>query len=222
MGTNDAEPGAALEPCPGCGRDDQVRSVPAVYLGGHDRVTLPAAQDADGTNRTVTRETTSALARALAPVPENPLPTAGRTALGVLAALVSLGTFIGGAAGGHWFSGNDDDLPELVSYATYARQPRGADVDLAFLGWISLAALLVAVALFAWSAYRRALYRRLLAGRPAAEAVWSRGRYCARCATVHLGRRAGGDGRALSLGEFRVLVWQAGGYGHLADGQPVY
>lgn len=63
-----------------------------------------------------------------------------------------------------------------------------------------------------------ALVRRhgIKRGRPAAEAVWRRGWYCARCAVVHF--RAGEQpvgvdaDQPLAPEVFRDIVWKAGGY----------
>ncbi|MFD5437267.1 hypothetical protein ACFWJ4_34590, partial [Kitasatospora sp. NPDC127067] len=60
-----------------------------------------------------------------------------------------------------------------------------------------------------------------LAGRPRAEHLWAQAWYCARCGTAHFppttGVPTGVPTAALSLPEFRRVVWTAGGYGHLAD-----
>jgi hypothetical protein len=58
---------------------------------------------------------------------------------------------------------------------------------------------------------------RVRAGRPAAERVWARGWYCARCGTVHVPDADGAEGGPFQLLEFRRMVWTEGGYGHLAD-----
>ncbi|MFG2972735.1 hypothetical protein ACGFYY_06980 [Streptomyces sp. NPDC048331] len=176
--------------CPSCRRSDEVRAVPAVCLGGERRF---HEETGDGDRRTAVRQVVPRLADALAAAPPAP-ETAGRTALGVLSVLVAIGTFIGGALGGHWFA----DAP-------------GA--ELLFLAWLSPSALLGAILLIVPSVRtRRAFRARIAAGRDAAEEVWSRGWYCARCAVVH-----GADGRGMTLREFRRAVWSAGGYGELAE-----
>lgn len=59
---------------------------------------------------------------------------------------------------------------------------------------------------------------KVLAGRPAAERLWARAWYCARCGTVHFPAGDGSEAEAgpLALAEFRRMVWSEGGYGHLA------
>ncbi|MEV7521162.1 hypothetical protein [Streptomyces sp. NPDC091371] len=198
--------------CPSCHRSDQVRAVPAVCLSGHRRFHEAGTGGAE--QRTDTSEVVPRLADALASTPPPPV-TAGRTALGVLLVLVSIGTFIGGALGGKWFADapepEDHGSLQLWGGATWAA-PSEPEAELLFLGWISALALLAA-ALLIGSAVRiqRAFRARIAAGREAAEEVWSRGWCCARCATVHF---AGGP--AMTLQEFRTRMWDAGGYGDLA------
>lgn len=209
-GTGGGEGASALE-CPTCHLSDEVRAVPAICLSGHSRF-REAGRREDGRHETL--EVVPRLADALAAIP--PLPvTAGRTALGVLLLFVSIGTFIGGAAGGKWFA----DAPR--SGTTGSLQPWGASswqappepgAELLFLGWISAFALLGAVLAIGSTVRVRGAFRvRIAAGRDAAEEVWSRGWCCARCAVVHF---AGGP--AMTLQEFRATVWGAGGYGDLA------
>ncbi|GAA2139565.1 hypothetical protein GCM10009760_22000 [Kitasatospora kazusensis] len=88
------------------------------------------------------------------------------------------------------------------------------------LPWISALALLTAAVLFVSAARRRSAFRKSTAGSPAAEQVWSRGWYCERCGTAHFAATPGAPSRALSLREFRTTVWEAGGYGHLAQRIP--
>ncbi|MER6313143.1 hypothetical protein ABT237_05175 [Streptomyces sp. NPDC001581] len=208
----DARTRATRLECPSCRRSDEVRAVPAICVSGHSRY----REEAGGDRGVGTLEVVPRLAEALAVAPPPPV-TAGRTALGVLLVLVSIGTFIGGAAGGHWFA----DAPAaevehgsmtLWGGATWATAPE-PEAELLFLAWISAFALLGAVLLIA-SAVRtqRAFRTRIAAGRDAAEEVWSRGWCCARCAVVHLG-----TGPAMTLQEFRRAVWGAGGYGDLAE-----
>ncbi|MEU7601823.1 hypothetical protein AB0B78_09230 [Streptomyces sp. NPDC040724] len=203
---------AAQLECPSCHRSDEVRAVPAICVSGHTRY----REDADGDRSAGALEVVPRLAEALAVAPPPPV-TAGRTALGVLLVLVSIGTFIGGAQGGHWFA----DAPAaevnhgsmtLWGGATGAPAPEPG-AELLFLAWISGFALLGAVLLIV-SAVRtqRAFRARTAAGRDAAEEVWSRGWCCARCAVVHFG-----TGPAMTLQEFRREVWGAGGYGDLAE-----
>ncbi|MDH6115052.1 hypothetical protein P3T36_007341 [Kitasatospora sp. MAP12-15] len=224
-----------LHSCPSCDLPDQVKGVPAVYLAGRDSITMPGGKDEDGRETTVTRTVTTALSAALAPAPPSPAPTfTGLRGLGVLALLVAVGTFIGGAVGGHWFSGSTATAPPSDAYGstltingipTYITAPTATapapHSDLAFLGWVSGLALLAAVLLFIIAARRGSAFRTALAGRPAAEQVWSRAWYCARCGSVHFPPTPGERPQALSLQEFRALVWQAGGYGHLVAKHPV-
>ncbi|KQV22919.1 MULTISPECIES: hypothetical protein [unclassified Kitasatospora] len=238
---HDDRPGHTLVPCPSCGLTDEVKRVPAVHLAGRDRVLVPA-RDQDGRSTTVTRTVTTAVSDALSPVPLLGAATvakaAGFIALGVFALFIAVGTFIGGALGGRWFA--DDPAPAArpqgygrgvtgwvevdgVRTWTYADAGSSASADhpdLAFLGWISGFALLAAVLLFVLAASRKAALRTRLAGRPAAEELWAQAWYCARCATAHFPPTPGEPARALSLQEFRRRIWQAGGYGDLADRYP--
>ncbi|MFE5793778.1 hypothetical protein ACFQ8C_14555 [Streptomyces sp. NPDC056503] len=219
--------------CPGCGRDDRVQAVPAVYVAGRDAVT-GRERGRDGDTRTVTRTVTTGLSDALSPVPRP--PSHGIVALGVLAALVSVGTFVGGVQAGHWFEDRAADgladgvprvggvylLPEGSAAPDYT-QPLGLapapPPDFAYLGWISAAALLVAVLVAVVTHRRRTAFARLTAGRPRAEELWSRGWYCHRCGTVHLDGVPGEDRAPLTLQRFREKVWRHGGYGELAEEQ---
>ncbi|MFJ8013355.1 hypothetical protein [Streptomyces sp. NPDC096339] len=204
--------GARRLECPSCRRSDQVRAVPAVCISGHRRFAETGSGETE--QRTETREVVPRLADALAVAPPPPV-TGGRTALGVLLVMVSIGTFIGGATGGNWFADApkaDHGSLQLWGGATWADPPE-PEAELLFLGWISAFALVGAVLLFR-SAVRiqRAFRTRMAAGREAAEEVWARGWCCERCAVVHFG-----GGPALTLQEFRTRVWDAGGYGDLAQ-----
>ncbi|WKD36138.1 hypothetical protein [Streptomyces xanthophaeus] len=210
---NRAERGGSPLECPSCRRSDEVRAVPAVSLGGQRRF---HEETGDGDRRTDVREIVPRLADALAPAPPSP-DTAGRTGLGVLLVLVSIGTFIGGALGGNWFTDApaaevDHGSTTLWGGATWAPAPEPG-AELLFLAWISAFALLGAALLIVSTVRtRRAFRARVAAGRVAAEDVWSRGWCCARCAVVHF---AAGPG--MTLQEFRTAVWSAGGYGELAE-----
>ncbi|WP_406739108.1 hypothetical protein OG365_33510 [Streptomyces sp. NBC_00853] len=203
--------GSPLE-CPSCRRSDEVRAVPAVSLGGQRRF----HEETGGDRRTDVREVVPRLADALAPAPPPP-KTSGLTALGVLLALVSVGTFIGGAQGGNWFADApaaevDHGSTTLWGGATWAPAAEPG-AELLFLAWISGFALLGAILLIVSTARtRRAFRARVAAGRVAAEDVWSRGWCCTRCAVVHFA-----DGPGMTLQEFRTAVWSAGGYGELAE-----
>ncbi|MER7519387.1 hypothetical protein [Streptomyces sp. NPDC126499] len=204
--------GRTTHTCPGCGRDDRVQAVPAVYLAGRDAVTR-RERDRDGSSRTVTRTVTTGLSDALAPVPAPPSYAIG--CAGLLAAAVALGTFLGGALLGKWFQ--DGPVPE-PDFALLPPEPAQAP-DLAFLGWISALAFLGAVVVLVVTLRRRAAFARLTRGRHRAEELWSRGWYCHRCGTVHFADVPGEDRTPLSLQRFRERVWEQGGYGDLAARQ---
>ncbi|WP_405532583.1 hypothetical protein OG592_34670 [Streptomyces avidinii] len=212
-GESRADSGGSHLECPSCRRSDEVRAVPAVCLGGHRRF---HEETGDGDRRTDVREIVPRLADALAPAPPPP-ETSGRTALGVLLVLVSIGTFIGGSLGGKWFADAPGGTQAEWSAGTWGANtptaPSAPGAELLFLGWISAFALLGAVLLIVTAARtQRAFRARVAAGRGAAEDVWSRGWCCARCAVVHFAA-----GPAMTLQEFRRAVWSAGGYGELAE-----
>lgn len=210
-----------LQPCPSCGRADEVAGVPAVYHAGRDSVRVTTPARFDDPEETVTRSVTTSLSGALEPVPgvlTTPSP------LGCFAAVlvaVSVGTFVAGAAAGHWFG----DRPTATHPRQHPFDPAAAadasSSGFAFLGWISALALVAAIALFVRAAAHRSARKRLLAGREAAERLWSRGWYCRRCGTVHFRTTGGEEAVALTLQEFRATVWEAGGYGHLAERGPL-
>lgn len=220
-GTADAGPSALL-PCPSCGLADRVAAVPAVYHAGRSsiRVTTPAGFGE--TAQTSARSATTSLAAALAPAPQI-LPPVLRALAGVFLLLVSVGTLIAQAVGESWFGAGDapdgNAYPYPLASSPLTPYPLVADPppDLSFLGWTSACTGLAAIALLTWAGIHRSARRRLLAGRPAAEQVWSQGWYCARCATVHLRAGRNERTRVMTLRDFRELVWEAGGYGHLAD-----
>ncbi|MEV6330779.1 hypothetical protein [Streptomyces sp. NPDC051909] len=199
--------------CPGCGRDDLVQAVPAVYLAGRDAVTS-RERDSDGDMRTVTRRVTTALSQALAPMPK--APTYGLGCLGVFAGLVAVGTFLGWVFAGRAF----EEVPD-GAYGYFGGPPPalGPDPDLAFLGWVSGLALCVALLVTGVLVRRRAAFVRQTRGRHRAEELWSHGWYCHRCGTVHLRDVPGEDVRPLTLQAFRERVWERGGYGDLAAHQ---
>ncbi|WP_327308222.1 hypothetical protein OG730_36250 [Streptomyces sp. NBC_01298] len=197
----------SLPVCPGCGACDEVRAVQAVFLEGHREVREETGAGSD--RRTVNREVVSRLARALAPTPPTP-SVQGRGCLGAVLVLVSIGTFLAGSLAGHWFT--TEPGPEYP-YPGWDEAP-GTESDLLLLGVISAVALLGAVCLFAAIALaNRAYSAKVRPGLPAAERLWLQGWYCARCARVHFD----GEGAALTLHEFRLRVWTAGGYGDLAE-----
>jgi hypothetical protein len=200
--------GSRLSPCPSCGLADRVSGVPAVYMAGRDQVNVVVPGSGGRMEHTESRLMTTALADALAPAPT----TATGLWMGCLAfplLAVAVVTFIAGATSGHWFGG-------------YPVSPPGAGLpgedhpDYAFLGVISLLALVAGACLILTAVFRAVAFRRLVdVGRPAAEGLWSRAWYCGRCGTVHLPPQPGHPALALTFREFRAVVWTAGGYGHL-------
>ncbi|MFF0067002.1 hypothetical protein ACFYRC_36965 [Streptomyces sp. NPDC005279] len=188
-----------LYPCPSCGLTDRVSGVPAVYVAGMHHVNVVVPRTDDRMEHTENRLVTTTLAAALAPAPTAPATWTG--CLGVPLLVVAIGTFIGGSTNGHWFG----------------RSLAEAHPDYSLLGVISLLAMVVAAILIVSAVLRAIAFRRLMAaGRPAAERLWSRAWYCGRCGKVHFPPRSGDPGGALTFGEFRAVVWAAGGYGHLA------
>ncbi|MFJ8662378.1 hypothetical protein [Streptomyces sp. NPDC093795] len=203
--------------CPGCGRDDRVQAVPAVYLAGRDAVTS-RERDSDGDMRTVTRTATTGLSDALAPVPQRPSYAIG--CLGYLAAAVSFGTFLGGALAGKWFRDEPaHEPPELSGWHMPQDHPADPPPAFEFLGWISAFALLAAVLVFTMLLRRRTAFARVTRRRHVAEELWSHGWYCHRCGTVHFEGVPGEDRTPLTFQRFREKVWEHGGYGDLAAEQ---
>ncbi|MFB6518224.1 hypothetical protein [Streptomyces sp. NPDC056401] len=200
--------------CPHCRQVDQLRAVQAVFLEGHRHV---RAESGTGDQRhAVTREVVSRLARALAPAPPAPR-VQGRGCLGAVLVLVGVGTFLVGSLAGHWFAGSTGEPGPRYPYPGWNEPASGPEAGLFFLGVIAAIALLGAVLLFAAVARANRAYRaRTEPGLAAAERLWSRGWYCGRCARVHFE----GESAALTLQEFRVRVWTAGGYGDLAETHP--
>ncbi|MCX4981511.1 hypothetical protein [Streptomyces sp. NBC_00572] len=205
--------------CPGCGRDDRVQAVPAVYLGGRDAVSS-RERNRDGDMRTVTRTVTTGLSNALAPVPKEPTYAIG--CLGLFSGFVTVATFMGWV----FVGGALEDDPEPSSAAYDPSNPYaplepsdrlGPDLD--FLGWVSALALLVTVLVIVVLVRRKAAFARRTRGRHRAEELWSRGWYCHRCGTVHFEDVPGEDRAPLSLQQFRERVWEHGGYGDLAAEQ---
>ncbi|GAA2796351.1 hypothetical protein [Streptomyces showdoensis] len=201
--------------CPGCGRDDLVQAVPAVYLAGRNAVTS-RERDADGDLRTVTRTSTTALADALAPVP--PKPSRGLAGLGLLAGLLGLGAFLGRKLAG---TAEEAGFPDGGYVGAPDDLAQDTGPDLAFLGWTAALALAVVVLVVVLLLYRGAVHARRTAGRHQAEELWSQGWYCHRCGTVHFLDVPGEDRAPLTLQRFRERVWERGGYGALAARHPV-
>ncbi|WMX46557.1 hypothetical protein [Streptomyces roseicoloratus] len=199
--------------CPGCGRDDLVQAVPAVYLGGRDSVT-GRERNSDGNTRTVTRRVTTALSEALAPVPKEPSSAIG--GLGFFAGFVCVAAFMGWVLVGGAFE-DEPEIPDGV-YGSFGGPPEPARLgsDLSFLGWVSGLALAVALAVIVILVRRRAAFLHRIRDRHRAEELWSQGWYCHRCGTVHLVGVPGEDTAPLTLQRFRERVWERGGYGDLA------
>ncbi|MFB7588425.1 hypothetical protein [Streptomyces sp. NPDC056169] len=198
--------------CPGCGQDDRVQAVPAVYLAGRDAVTS-RERNRDGDMRTVTRTVTTGLSDALAPVPESSAHPV--TCLGILAGFVCVGSFMG------WvFVGGalEDETASEEDFGMFGTPPE-LGPDLGFLGWVSAVALGVTVLVLLELHRRRTAFARLTRGRHRAEELWSRGWYCHRCGTVHFEDAPGEDRAPLTLQRFRERVWEEGGYGDLAAEQ---
>jgi hypothetical protein len=213
---------AGVPACPSCGRADEVRGVPAVYRAGIDRVAARVPGSGDEPARTEQRTVTSTLAQGLALA-----PAAARVAwgcLGVPLLLAGVGGYIGAIAAGHWresvsvpFACQEGDPcppdpsgPDYLPHGTYA-----------WLGWAAVLAFAAGVTLLVSAiVLAGAFRRRLAAGRPGAEAVWSRGWYCARCGTVHFRPAPDLPAGPLQLSEFRRIVWSAGGYGDLSAKHP--
>ncbi|MEU7022142.1 hypothetical protein ABZ990_15960 [Streptomyces sp. NPDC046203] len=195
-----------------------------MYVAGRTTVTSHE-RDMDGDARVVARPVTTALAEALAPVPKAPTYALG--CLGALTGIVAVGTFLGWVFAGRAFSiadqvlgdGPVDDQGDFP--APYIAGPApDPGPDLAFLGWISLVALCVTVLVTVVLVRRRNAFVSKTRGQARAEELWGRGWYCHRCGTVHLADDPQGDIRPLTLQEFRQRVWEAGGYGDLAESQP--
>ncbi|MFE4631854.1 hypothetical protein ACFRJ1_00570 [Streptomyces sp. NPDC056773] len=203
-----------LPVCPSCGLADEVRAVQAVFLDGHRHVREESG--AGSQRQGITREVVSRLARALAPTPPTPR-VQGRGCLGVFLVLVSAGTFLVGSLAGHWFDGSAGEARPGYPYPGWDEAASGPEAGLFFLGVISAVALMAAVYLFIRvSRDGRAYRERTRPGLAAVERLWNRGWYCGRCARVHFE----GERTALTLQEFRVRVWTAGGYGDLAERYP--
>ncbi|RAG83400.1 hypothetical protein DN069_22535 [Streptacidiphilus pinicola] len=202
-----------LPSCPGCGQLDRVAAVPAVYLSGKDAIQVAVPAQGDMPARTETRQVTTALAEALAPVPAGPRGQGCLGGAGALALFVAVA-----AAGVAAIAPSPSDGASPVGFPDVD----GGSVfpDLSWLWWVVGSAGLVGLALFGALAAQSLARRGRIAGRAQAEALWSRGWYCARCATVHFRAAADVPQGPLPLGEFRRLVWGAGGYADLAGRYP--
>lgn len=196
--------------CPRCGREDRVRGVAAAYLRAKAELKEETGSGEDA--KTTTRQENSALSKALSVAPTEP-DSFSMGCWGVVLLLVSVGALVWGAIEGKWF-----DTETAVRFVPGTASD-GSSLGVtsgAYLGWISGAALVIGVLLVALSGRAlRAWRRRTEPGRAAADRVWSEAWYCGRCGTVHFSGE-----RAMSLQEFRVRVWSAGGYGDLAVRHP--
>ncbi|SEM45967.1 hypothetical protein [Streptacidiphilus jiangxiensis] len=203
---------AGIPACPNCGQADRVAAVPAVYLSGRDllRVAVPARGDTLA--HTEVRQATTALSQALAPVPSAPQ---GRGCLGGLGVLTLFGSLAAAAFAAIAPSPSEGAIPVGFPDAGTSVFP-----DLSWLWWVAGVGAVVSLALFGTLAARSRARRAHLAGRAQAEAVWSRGWYCARCGTAHFRPAPDVPQGSLSLGEFRRIVWEAGGYGDLVAKYP--
>ncbi|MFE2306888.1 hypothetical protein [Streptomyces sp. NPDC059411] len=195
--------------CPRCGREDRVRGVAAAYLRAKAELKEETGSGEDA--KTTTRQENSALSKALSVAPTEPDSNMG--CWGAVLLLVAVGSFVWGAIEGKWF-----DTETAVRFVPGTASD-GSSLGVtsgAYLGWISGIALVIGVLLMALSGRAlRAWRRRTEPGRAAADRVWSEAWYCGRCGTVHFSGE-----RAMSLQEFRVRVWSAGGYGDLAVRHP--
>ncbi|MFD8787591.1 hypothetical protein [Kitasatospora sp. NPDC059599] len=156
-----------------------------------------------------TREVVSDLSRALAPAPIRDQPP-GLTllVLGAVTTAFAVFAFIAGNLARTF----DHDEPGFTTLQGQGHQ--GFEVPAA----IPVIALVVAAVFFVTGGVLNASAARELAGRPRAEHLWARAWYCDRCGTVHFPPGRGLPAGALSLQEFRRVVWHAGGYGHLVRG----
>ncbi|MER7769575.1 hypothetical protein [Kitasatospora sp. NPDC096140] len=211
MGTHDAvptppppPPQPALRPCPRCGLTDQVRSVPAVYHAGRSTVTSRHPHGDHHHSRT--REIVSDLSRALAPAPiDNRAPVRTAVGVGVALLMIAVFTFLAGTFAGE-FNDDDPQFSTFQDHHAFEISPMVPAVALILAGILFLTATLLHVSA-----------NEQLAGRPQAERLWAKAWYCARCGTVHFPAAVGLGTAALDLREFRRIVWQTGGYGHLLD-----
>ncbi|MCX4524495.1 MULTISPECIES: hypothetical protein [unclassified Streptomyces] len=165
------------------------------------------------TFETVTREENSALATALAPAPPEPSEV-GRSCLGTVLILASIGIAIWGAVAGKWF--DRESARRLVAQGNGDAR-LVVDPPHTHLAWIAGAALVLGVLLVLVDRLIDRRYaRRAAAGRGPADRVWSAGWYCGRCGMVHVSGEP-----ALSLLEFRSRVWEAAGFGAQARKRPI-
>lgn len=190
LGVHDMAPG--LRPCPSCRQLDRVANV-SVVRGRTESVSRTVA-DADGIARRATRTRPTPIARELSLVPRG----------SVAGAMIGV-VFFGFAT-----------VLLYTSHTTMADVGPGSGFPLwpcLVTGAVSALGLLTAV----WRYMRGIPVRK---GGAAAEAVSRRGWYCERCGSVYFqpGQAPTGaePGHAYTTGEFRRIVFAAGGYEHLA------
>ncbi|MFI6289817.1 hypothetical protein ACIBCM_34660 [Streptomyces sp. NPDC051018] len=190
------------EPCPGCGRDDGLKSVPAVHRAAQRALFLPWTDGRSG------------LYRALAWAPPPRKPTMPQALLVNLIVVVGVILFVVGLAQKR----RDDERAgeaELPGSTDPAPEP---GPEFPALWWISLAIAVLYLVFFAWATQQMVSHQKLLAGRANARLMWACAWHCAHCAGVHFPQEQ--PARALTLQEFRTRVWTAGGYGQLVGRYP--
>ncbi|WP_031066529.1 hypothetical protein [Streptomyces sp. NRRL WC-3742] len=230
-----AQPRVTLPPCPNCGLADALRGVPAVHLAEHRTVRVRVRGERGRPDHTETREELSALGRALAPKPQRPsIPVTLLAFVGVPGTIAAIFTLVQGTIarstpvmekpdlsppdwvthpapgnGPFWPPSSHEPTPHVPGPVRYEE----GIVPL----WASILFIVAAVALLvAAGVLHRSRQRRLADGWPMAERLWRQSWYCDRCGSVHFAASAGQGTQALSLPEFRLAVWSAGGYGDLA------
>jgi hypothetical protein len=186
----DAAP--SLQSCPSCRQVDRVTNVSVVR--GRTEIASRTVSDANGIVRRETRARPTPIARELSVVPRG----------SVAGALIGCVFFAFGTA------------LLYASHTTMADVGPGSGFPLwpcLLTGAVSASGLLLAV----WRYVRGIPVRR---GRGAAEAVSRRGWYCERCGSVYFQPGQAPIGaeaeHAYTTGEFRHIVFAAGGYEHLA------
>ncbi len=204
--------GGALA-CPSCGQAEEVHAVPAIYESAR------AAEETVSRARRTINDDDASLAR----------KRAARQQLAAAAPLTIRSSLLAPAPKAHvarclvgaLFSA----IPAGFLWAMYRSSEEFSNstgLDAASSGDSTLrmlAILCMAISGFCLAMTFLALVRRrgINKGRPAAEAVWCRGWYCARCAVVHFRadeQPAGvGSDQPLAPEEFRNIVWRVGGYG---------
>lgn len=192
--------------CPGCRYSNRIQRVPALYADGfgtsyHDSVVVGSAGGHLMTGVAVGRTTTvSALASALSP---QPLVKKGGwlTALGVGWLLFLL-------------------IPAAVEFSTHAQagavSGQRTESPWAIAAGIYLIAGWWAALCIVFGLRRSARRARVARGITRASLVWNEGWYCHRCGYCYFPPTAEPlgvpTGTLLDTGQFRHVVWTAGGY----------